>query len=60
VFLASLGAEEAQVEDAFREAIATAQQQKSMPLENRAEATCAEYRRQKASGSDGRKFRLPL
>ena len=60
VFLASLGAEEAQVEAAFREAIATAQQQKSMPLEKRAEATYAEYRRQKASGSDGRKFRLPL
>jgi adenylate cyclase len=60
VFLASLGAEEAQVEAAFREAIATAQQQKSMPLENRAEATYAEYRRQKASRSGGRKFRLPL
>ena len=53
-------AEEAQVEAAFREAIATAQQQKSMPLENRAEATYAEYRRQKASRSGGRKFRLPL
>ena len=60
VFLASLGAEEAQVEAAFREAIATAQQQKSISLEKRAEATYAEYRRQKASRSDGRKLRLPL
>ena len=60
VFVASLGAEEAQVEAAFREAIATAQQQKSISLEKRAEATYAEYRRQKASRSDGRKLRLPL
>jgi hypothetical protein len=59
-FLASLGAEEAQVKAAFREAIATAQQQKSISLEKRAEATYAEYRRQKASRSDGRKLRLPL
>jgi hypothetical protein len=28
--------------------------------EKRAEATYAEYRRQKASGSGGRGFRLPL
>ena len=55
-----LGAEEAQVEAAFREAIATAQQQKSISLEKRAEATYAEYRRQKASGSAGRGFRLPI
>jgi hypothetical protein len=31
-----------------------------LPLEKRAEATYAEYRRQKASGSGGRGFRLPL
>jgi hypothetical protein len=30
------------------------------PLEKRAETTYAEYRRQKASGSGGRGFRLPL
>jgi len=60
VFLASLGVEEAQIEAAFREAIATAQQQKSISLEKRAEATYAEYRRQKAIGSGGRGFRLPL
>ena len=29
-------------------------------LEKRAEATYAEYRRQKASGSGGHGFRLPL
>jgi len=60
VFLASLGAEEAQVEAAFREAIAMAQQQKSISLEKRAQATYAEYRRQKASASLGRGVRLPL
>jgi hypothetical protein len=60
VFLASLGAEEAQVEAAFREAIATAQQQKSISLEKRAEATYAEYRKQKRTASGGRGFRLPL
>jgi hypothetical protein len=60
VFLASLGAEEAQVEAAFREAIATAQQQKSISLEKRAEAIYAEYRRKKASASGERGFRLPL
>jgi len=44
----------------FREAIYAAKQQKSMSLASRAEATYAEYRRQKASGSGGRGFRLPL
>jgi tetratricopeptide (TPR) repeat protein len=43
VFLAALGAEEAQVEAAFGEAIATAQQQKSVALLQRAEASYAEY-----------------
>jgi serine/threonine protein kinase/predicted ATPase len=60
VFLASLGADEAQIEASFREAIRTAKQQKSVSLEKRAEATYAEYRRQKASGSGGPGFRLPL
>ena len=60
VFLASLGVEEAQIEAAFREAIATAQQQKSISLEKRAEATYAEYHRQKASVPSGCGIRLPL
>jgi tetratricopeptide (TPR) repeat protein len=59
VFLAAIGAEETQIESSFREAIRIAKEQKSVSLEKRAEATYAEYRRQKASGS-GRGFRLPL
>ena len=53
-------AEEAQVEAAFREAIATAQQQKLISLEKRAEATYAEYRRQQASAPSGCVIRIPL
>jgi tetratricopeptide (TPR) repeat protein len=60
VFLATLGADEAQIEASFCAAINTAREQKSVSLEKRAEATYAEYRRQKASGSRGRGFRLPL
>jgi hypothetical protein len=60
VFLAALGAGHVQVEASFCEAIRIAKEQKSVPLEKRAEETYAEYRRQKASGSDGRKIRLPL
>ena len=60
VFLAALGAHENQIETSFREAIGTAKQQKSISLMKRAEVTYAEYRRQKASGSGGRGFRLPL
>ena len=60
VFLATMGAEEAQVEASFKEAIRIAREQKSISLEKRAEATYAEYCRQKASGSGGRGFRLPL
>jgi tetratricopeptide (TPR) repeat protein len=60
VFLAALGADEAQIEASFQEAIKVATEQKSVSLEKRAEATYAEYRRQKASGSGGRGFRLPL
>jgi hypothetical protein len=60
VFLAALGADETQIEASFCEAIRIAQKQKSVSLEKRAEATYAEYRRQKASGSGGRGFRLPL
>jgi adenylate cyclase len=60
VFLAARGAEEAEIESSFREAIRIAREQKSVSLEKRAEATYAEYRRQKASASGGRGFRLPL
>jgi hypothetical protein len=60
VFLATLGAEETQIEVSFSAAIRIANEQKSISLAKRAEATYAEYRRQKASGSGGRGFRLPL
>jgi hypothetical protein len=60
VFLTAMGADEAQIEASFCEAISIAKEQKSVSLEKRAEATYAEYRRQKASGSGGRGFRLPL
>ena len=60
VFLAALGAEETQIEASFCAAINTAKQQKSVPLAKRAEATYAEYRRQRASGSGGRGFQLAL
>ena len=48
VFLTRLGADEAQIEGAFCEAIRTAKEQKSISLTKRAEATYAEYRCQKA------------
>ena len=60
VFLTALGADETQIENSLCAAISTAKQQKSISLEKRAEATYAEYRRQKASASGGRGFRLPL
>jgi hypothetical protein len=60
VFLTAIDAEETQIEASFCAAIRTAKEQKSVSLEKRAEATCAEYRRQKASRSGGRGFRLPL
>ena len=60
VFLTAMGAEETQIEASFCEAIRIAREQKSVSLEKRAEATCSEYRRQKASGSGGCGFRLPL
>jgi predicted ATPase len=60
VFLATLGAEDSQIEASFCEAIRIAKEQKSVSLEKRAEATYAEYRGQKASGSGGRGIRLPL
>jgi tetratricopeptide (TPR) repeat protein len=60
LFLATLGAEELQIEASFCEAMRIAHEQKSVSLEKRARASYAEYRRQKASGSGGRGFRLPL
>ena len=60
VFLTVIGAEEAQIEASFCAAIRIAREQKSVSLEKHAEATYAEYRRQKASASGGRGFRLPL
>jgi hypothetical protein len=60
VFLAAMGAEETQIEASFCEAIRIAREQKSVSLEKRAQATYAEYRSQKASGSERRGFRLPL
>jgi hypothetical protein len=60
VFLTAIGSTEPQIETSFCKAISTAKQQKSVSLEKRAEATYAEYRRQKASGSGGRGFQLPL
>ena len=60
MFLATIGADETQIEASFCEAIRTAKQQKSISLEKRAEGTYAEYRRQKASASGGHGFRLTL
>jgi tetratricopeptide (TPR) repeat protein len=60
VFLTARDADEAQIEACFRSAIRIAQQQKSISLVKRAEATQAEYRRQKASASGGPGFRLAL
>jgi predicted ATPase len=48
VFLAAMGADEGQIDASFRTAISTAQQQKSVSLVTRAEASYAEYRHQKA------------
>ena len=60
VFLAAMGADETQIEASYCEAIRIAKEQKSISLATRAEGTYAEYRRQKASASGGRGFRLPL
>jgi len=48
-----MGADEAQIEGSFGEAIRIAKEQKSISLQKRAEASYAEYRRQKATGSGG-------
>jgi tetratricopeptide (TPR) repeat protein len=60
VFLATLGADETQIEASFCEAMRIAKEQKAVSLERGVEATYAEYRRQKASTSGECNFRLPL
>jgi predicted ATPase len=60
VFLVTMGADETQIEASLCAAIRIAKEQKSVSLEKRAEATYAEYHRQKASASGGRGFRVPL
>jgi serine/threonine protein kinase/predicted ATPase len=60
IFLTAMGSEETQIDASFCKAIRIARKQKSISLEKRAEATYAEYRRQKASATGGRAFRLPL
>jgi hypothetical protein len=47
VFLMTIGADETQIEASFRQAISIANQQKSVSLATRAEATYAEYRCQR-------------
>jgi tetratricopeptide (TPR) repeat protein len=59
-FLTAIGADETQIEASFCAAIRIAREQKSISLATRGEATYVEYRRQKASGSGGRAFRLSL
>jgi hypothetical protein len=60
VLLTAIGAEETQIEASFCAAIRIAKQQKSTSLARRAEASYAEYRRQKAGALGERGFRLPL
>jgi hypothetical protein len=60
VFLAALDVDEAQIEASFCAAIGTAKKQKSISLAKRAEASYAEYRRQKAKASGRHNFHLPL
>ncbi len=60
VFLATLGADETQIEASFCEAIRIAKEQKSVLLEKRAEATYAEYCRQNAGALRDHGIRLPL
>jgi serine/threonine protein kinase/tetratricopeptide (TPR) repeat protein len=60
VFLTAIGADEMQIEASLGEAIRIAKEQKAVSLEKRAEATYAEYRRQRASALGGHGFRLPL
>ena len=54
VFLAAMGADDAQIDSSFCKAIRTAKQQKSVSLSMRAEASYAEYHSQKKRASEGR------
>jgi tetratricopeptide (TPR) repeat protein len=58
VFLAAMGADENAIEASFDKAIRIARELKSVPLATRAEASLAEYRHQKTTGSHGRRLRL--
>jgi hypothetical protein len=49
LFLATIGTDEAEIEASFREAIRIAKQQKAISVIKCAEASYAEYRRQKPS-----------
>ena len=49
LFLATIGAEEVEIEASFREAIRIAREQKSISLEKRAEASFTEYRCRKGA-----------
>jgi serine/threonine protein kinase/tetratricopeptide (TPR) repeat protein len=60
VFLATVGADETQIEASFCAALRIAREQKSISLVKTAEATYAEYCRQKANSSGRRGFRVPL
>jgi hypothetical protein len=60
VFLATVGADETQIEASFCAALGIAREQKSISLVKIAEATYAEYCRQKANASGGRGFRVHL
>jgi len=53
VFLASIGADESQIDGSFREAIRTAREQKSISLAKPAEESYAEYCRQRGSAKRG-------
>src|SRR5262249_48252600 len=55
VFLTDLGADEARIKVSFCEAIRTAKEQKSISLAKRAEASYAEYLRQKADEANPQK-----
>ena len=60
VFLTNMGADEAQIEVLFCEAIRIGKEQKSISLVKRAEASYADYRSQKSRALGGQGFRLPL
>jgi predicted ATPase len=60
LFLACVGEDEIQIEGSFFESMRIANEQKSISLEKRAQATYAEYRRQKVNPSEGGRIQLPL